>query len=94
MVLVLLKDYMVADYRSFTQKLELEKAPHFTTLQKFVSRITTYKFNQMFDQTARLFYNRGDSYGIIAVDASGMTSCYASYYYSLRTIVTNITFVV
>jgi hypothetical protein len=95
MVMILFKEYMAADYRSFIQrmelmypildKLELENIPHFTTLQKFVSRISTYKFNRILNQTVKLFYNRGDSPGIVAVDASGMTSCYASYYYSLRT---------
>ncbi len=69
MVLVLFKEYMVADYRSFIQrlelmypildKLELENVPHFTTLQKFVSRISTYKFNRILNQTVKLFYNRG-----------------------------------
>ncbi|MFW6002542.1 MAG: hypothetical protein ACOCQD_04305, partial [archaeon] len=85
MVLVLFKEYMVADYRSFIQRLELENIPHFTTLNKFINRISTYKFNRILNQTVKLFYNRGDSPGIVAVDASGMTSCYASYYYSLRT---------
>ena len=92
MVMVLFKEYIVTDYRKFTQLLELmypvidklglEKVPHFTTLNKFLSRIPSIKFEWILTQTVRLFYNRGDSPGIVAVDASGMTSCYASHYFS------------
>ena len=95
MVMVLFKEYIVTDYRKFTQLLELmypvidklglEKVPHFTTLNKFLSRIPSIKFEWILTQTVKLFYNRGDSPGIVAVDASGMTSCYASHYYSWRT---------
>jgi hypothetical protein len=47
-VLVLLKEYISTDYRDFVElidlmnnikeKLDLDKIPHYTTLQKFVSR--------------------------------------------------------
>ena len=49
LVLVLLKEYTGTDYRSFVElidlmsnikeKFDLDKIPHYTTLQKFVSRI-------------------------------------------------------
>lgn len=55
LVLVLLKEYISRDYRDFVElidlmsnikdKLDLAKVPHYTTLQKFVSRVPFSFFN-------------------------------------------------
>ena len=67
------------------EKLALDKIPHFTTLSKFVTRIPSSLFNFLVSSILKLFYSYGENVSVAAIDATGFTSSYSSYYYSLRT---------
>ena len=67
------------------EKLDLDKIPHFTTLQKFISRIPSSLFNLLLSRILKMFYPHGENVSITAIDATGFTSFYASHYYSRRT---------
>jgi hypothetical protein len=67
------------------QKLDLDKIPHFTTPQKFVSRIPSSLFNLILSRILKMFYPHGENVSITAIDATGFTSSYAGHYYSRRT---------
>jgi hypothetical protein len=65
--------------------LGLDQVPHFTTLQKFVSRIPSYFFNLVFSRTLKMFYSDREMIALNAINTTGFTSSYASHYYSQRT---------
>jgi len=65
--------------------LDLSLIPHFTTLQKFISRIKTLYFKITFRKTVDLFYSSDENIPITAIDSSGFTSGYCSHYFSERT---------
>ena len=77
LVLVLLKEYISTDYRDFVElvdlmsnikeKLDLDKVPHYTTLQKFVSRIPSSWFNLILSRTLKLFYSHREKAFIAAI---------------------------
>ena len=86
LVLVLLKEYTNTNYRDFVElidlmsnikeKFDLNKIPHYTTLQKFVSRIPSSLFKLILSKVLKLFYSHGENIFITAVDATGFTSYY------------------
>jgi len=65
--------------------LDLSEVPHFTTLQKFISRIKTLYLRFTFRKTVNLFYSSDENIPITAIDSSGFTSGYCSHYFSERT---------
>ena len=95
LVLILFKDYRNQPYREFIEdiedmesiqkELDLSLVPHFTTFQKFFSRIKTLYLRYAFRKTLNLFYCNDDPIPITAIDSSGFTSGYSSHYYSART---------
>lgn len=95
LALVLFKDYRNQHYREFIEDvgdmegvqelLDLSEVPHFTTLQKFISRIKTLYLRLTFRKTVDLFYSFDENIHITAIDSSGFTSGYCSHYFSERT---------
>ena len=95
LVLVLFKDFRNQHYREFIEDigdmegvheiLNLSVIPHFTTLQKFISRIKTLYLRFAFRKTVTLFYSNDENIPITAIDSSGFTSGYCSHYFSERT---------
>jgi Transposase DDE domain len=93
--LALFKDYRNQHYREFIEDvgdmaevqdiLDLSVKPHFTTLQKFISRIKTLYLRLTFRKTVNLFHSSDENIPITAIDSSGFTSGYCSHYFSERT---------
>jgi len=91
----LFKESRKEDYRTVVSNLEemdrirdalgLKTIPHFTTLQKFFSRIKPIYFNLLLKSTLKIFYFPDDRISITAIDSSRFTSGYCSHYYSERT---------
>lgn len=86
-----LMKYLKTNYRGVIEQLEimpelmqvigLSQLPHFTTINKFFLRINTSIIYAVFVQTVYLFPN-GPT--IVAIDATGYSSNYASRYYAQR----------
>jgi len=92
---MLFKDFRNQHYREFIEDigdmegvqetLDLSEVPHFTTLQKFISRIKSLYLRFTFRKTVDLFYSSDENIPITAIDSSGFTSGYCSHYFSERT---------
>ena len=61
--------------------LGLKKIPHFTTLQEFFKRISSFLLEKVLTQTVKLF-DIDDAR--IAIDGTGHSSSYASLYYAKK----------
>ena len=95
LTILLFKEFRKEDYRTVVSNLEemdrirdalgLKTIPHFTTLQKFFSRIKPIYFEILLKSTLNLFYFPDDTISITAIDSSGFTSGSCSHYYSERT---------
>ena len=82
LILVLLKEYISTDYRDFAElidlmsdikeNLALDKIPHFTTLQKFVTRLPSSLFNLLLQRILKLFYSYGENVSVAAIDATNL----------------------
>ena len=66
-------------------KIDLNKTPHFTTLQKFVSKIPSSLFNLLLSKTLKLFYSYREMISITVIDVTEFTSSYISYCFFRRT---------
>ncbi len=95
LILLLFREYIGEDYRDtvdlidimdkMRDLIELDQVPHFTTLQKFSSRIGSNILTRLLNALSKMFYERGALIPVTAIDSSGFTSSYSSYYYSIRT---------
>ena len=95
LVLLLLKEDLGLDYRSFVdllavmdtirEILQLDRIPHYTTLHKFMQRILSLWLTILQKKILLATYQRGDVITVTALDSSGFPSAYASSYYSERT---------
>lgn len=92
--LIILKEDIGKDYRDFTELIQimvplremigLKEVPHFTTLQKFMTRVPSLTFKIILKNVIRRLHQKGEKIKITSIDATGFTSSYASHYYSKR----------
>ncbi|MDI6877706.1 MAG: hypothetical protein QMC96_13175 [Methanomicrobiales archaeon] len=93
MVLLLLKEQLGRDYRGLIDLVEvmnpirsilqLGTIPHFTTLHKFLQRLSTLWLKLIQKRVGSSLYQRGAVRSVTAIDASGSISAYARCYSSL-----------
>jgi len=61
-------------YEDIKENLALDKIPHFTILQKFVTRFHVSLFNLLRSRILKLFYSYGENVSVAAIDATEFTS--------------------
>jgi Transposase DDE domain len=95
---LVLKEFLQLDYRKLSALLrdspdlakviDLEKSPHFTTLQKAADRLLAFRpARRLLDQTIRLAKWQGNLRGkvpLAAIDGTGLETRHASTYYVKR----------
>ncbi|ADN36296.1 transposase IS4 family protein [Methanolacinia petrolearia DSM 11571] len=94
LTLIILKEEIRMNYRDFSELLHiltpireilrLKDIPHFTTIQKFLSRIPALTFRIILKKVIRNIHQKGEIIRITSIDSTGFTSSYASHYYSKR----------
>ena len=82
--LIILKEEIGLDYRDFTELLqvltpiqailELKNLPHFTTLQKFLTRIPSPALRVILKSVIRILHQKGEKIKITSIDSTGFTS--------------------
>jgi transposase len=95
LAILIFKEYLGVRYREIIELVEVMDAiknhlgitriPHFTTLCKFSSRISSKVLSQVFKQASIFSYRNIGRVSTIAVDSTGFSTEYFSYYYSMRT---------
>jgi len=61
-------------------RIGFKQVPHFTTLQKFITRLSSIYFAGLLKQTLKIFYSHVEIIEINAIDQSEFTDSYCSYY--------------
>ncbi len=82
-ILAIILQVFIAMFSSFLL-VGLEEIPHYTTLQKFLSRIPSLTFRIILKNVIRRLHQKGEIIRITSIDSTGFTSSYASHYYSKR----------
>ena len=95
LILVLFKEYLKATYRDIIDLvtlmpevcnlLNLKTIPHFTILQKFLTRISSGLLSTLIHHCAEVTLPPDVAGSLVAVDATGFTCDYASDWYCERT---------
>ena len=88
LILVLFKAYLRATYRNIVDRvtlmpevcdlLKLKTIPHFTTLQKFLARLSSGLLSPLIHHLAEVTLPPNADVSLVAVDAPGFTCDYAS----------------
>jgi hypothetical protein len=94
LALLVFKEYLGARYREIIELIEvmnviqthlgIARIPHFTTLNKFSSRISSTILTEVHKQATSFFYRDMGRVSTIAIDSTGFPTEYFSYYYSMR----------
>jgi transposase len=95
LALLVFKEYLGARYREIIELVEvmdaiqtrlgISRIPHFTTLCKFSSRISSSILTEIHKQATNFSYRDTGRVPTIAIDSTGFPTEYFSYYYSMRT---------
>ncbi|MEI6293813.1 MAG: IS5 family transposase [Methanomicrobiales archaeon] len=95
LALLVFKEYLGVRYREIVELVEgmgaiqtrlgITRIPHFTTLCKFSSRISSTILTEVQKQATNFSYHDTGRVSTIAIDSTGFPTEYFSYYYSMRT---------
>jgi hypothetical protein len=94
LTLIIFKEYLGVRYRQICEILGLmgdvksilgiSKIPHYSTLCKFAQRISSKLISRLLKKVTSLFYRSSGRVSTIAIDSTGFSTSYFSYYYSIR----------
>ena len=95
LALLVFKEYLGARYREIVELVEvmdaiqahlgISRIPHFSTLCKFSSRMSSTILTNIFKKASTFSYRAAGRVSTIAIDSTGFPTEYFSYYYSMRT---------